>query len=504
MKYLFSLFIQKNRFCFIALFFTVLVSYGQDTTFYNLKMQKVVSISDSAAYYEIVYPPAASFNVWKILYDVNGQIVKEKKGINKNDKFWEGYTKKWHPNGQLQSIVQYAKGDIDTIRTFWENGTVKRFDTYKKGKLESGICYDSIGKIIPHFPYEVMSEFSGGFDELHKFIKQNLQYPDRALNRGIAGTVLIGFCIDKDGYVSEIEVRESVHKTLDDEAVRVVKMIPAWKPGIVDGIPVRTYYTIPIVFPINDFLSSGITISHSLSSNYKPVSDKNTWIGQNNEYLIISKKKASLQKGIEYQQFDISKHLKNRYIILCKNENNIKREHKFNIVCHAKDTLILSPEGNDIFELCEANKQNQYVFANSLLTYKFERLYYETTIYYLDFKLKITLVIDSAKNSKITLKDESKSKTSVIKSTISKNNYERLLSILSSYDLSNYANKIDNNKCRNQILEIRYNGQNKTFEGCNDISLPTQYSKLPHFLTEYIAQKASIDMQSERRKNKAK
>jgi len=215
----------------IALFFTVLVSYGQDTTFYNLKMKKVVSISDSVAYYEIVYPPADSFDVWKILYNMGGQIIREKKGITKNDKFWEGYTKKWHPNGELQSIIQYAKGDYDTIRTFWENGTAKRLDTYKAGELESGICYDSIGNIIPHFPYEVMPEFPGGFDEMYKFIKQNLLYPNRALNRGITGSVLIMFYIEKDGAVSDVEVKESVHKDLDEEAVRVIKMLPAWKPG---------------------------------------------------------------------------------------------------------------------------------------------------------------------------------------------------------------------------------------------------------------------------------
>jgi len=206
------------------------------------------------------------------------------------------------------------------------------------------------------------------------------------------------------------------------------------------------------------------------------------------------------RKGIEYQQFDIVKHVKNRYITLCKNENNIKREHNFNIVRHTKDTLILSPEGKDIFELCETNEQNQYVFANSLLTYKFERLYYETKINYHGFKLKITLVIDSTKNAKIILKDESNDRTSVIKSTISKKNYERLLSILSSYDLSNYANKAIDNKYRNQILEISYNGLNKTLEGCNDISFPIQYSKLPHLLTEFIAQEAGIDIQSERKK----
>ena len=82
----------KNIFFLIALFSTVILSYGQDTTYYNLKKFEVKSDSDSIAFYQISYPPDGSYDVWKIMYNIDEQMVKETKGVKKN-KFWEGYAK---------------------------------------------------------------------------------------------------------------------------------------------------------------------------------------------------------------------------------------------------------------------------------------------------------------------------------------------------------------------------------------------------------------------------
>jgi len=168
--------IKFNKLCLVALFFVVFVSYGQDTIYYNAKMQKVPPASDSIAYYEVVYPPSDSYNIWEILYEMNGEIVKEKKGVEKNERLWGGYIKKWHSNRNLHYIIQYRESKYDTIRTYWENGAEKRFDSFKNGKLDFGICYDSIGNLIPHFPYDIMPEFPNGIDALYKFIRQNTQY----------------------------------------------------------------------------------------------------------------------------------------------------------------------------------------------------------------------------------------------------------------------------------------------------------------------------------------
>lgn len=123
------------------------------------------------------------------------------------------------------------------------------------------------------------------------------------------------------------------------------------------------------------FLNSLIFI-HFLSYS-QPKIDKITWIGENNEYLNISKKKTSLQKGMEYQEFKVAKFDKNNFIILSKTDDGKKIEQKYNIVHFTKDTLILVPKGEDIFKLAEINEENQYIFFNSMLTYKFEEFYAE-------------------------------------------------------------------------------------------------------------------------------
>jgi hypothetical protein len=253
------------------------------------------------------------------------------------------------------------------------------------------------------------------------------------------------------------------------------------------------------------FLSSLILI-HFLTCS-QPKIDKITWVGQNNEHLNISKKTASLQKGMKFQEFGVVKYVKNNYIILAQIDHGTAFAQMYNIVHFTKDTLILVPEGMDFFELCEANEQNQYIFVNSLLTYKFVSLYYETPInnHYGVLK-RVAIYIDSARNSKITLTDESIKKTITFKSSIDKKDYERLIKILSSCDISNYPEVntvIDDKNCRRQIFEIRCNAQIKTFKGCNGaFIIPSGYADLSGFLAEFVSLKANIDIKSERKKGK--
>jgi len=71
---------------------------------------------------------------------------------------------------------------------------------------------------------------------------------------------------------------------------------------------------------------------------------KITWVGQNKEYLNISKKTATLQKGREYTEFNMVKYVKNKYFILSKDTPWNSYKTKFNIVSITQDTLILAPE----------------------------------------------------------------------------------------------------------------------------------------------------------------
>ena len=103
---------------------------------------------------------------------------------------------------------------------------------------------------VVSFP-DVMPEPIGGMDAMYVYLRANLKYPQRALENYIQGQVAIEFVVEKDGSISEVKVLSGVFPDLDNEALRVVKAMPKWKPGIQNGKPVRCLYSIPIRFSIN-------------------------------------------------------------------------------------------------------------------------------------------------------------------------------------------------------------------------------------------------------------
>ncbi len=97
-----------------------------------------------------------------------------------------------------------------------------------------------------------MPEPYGGAAAWNKFLGRNLKYPDMAVDGHIQGKVWVSFIVEKDGHLSNIVVERGLGYGTNEEAIRVLKMSPAWKPGVQNGQPVRVRYTLPINFLIND------------------------------------------------------------------------------------------------------------------------------------------------------------------------------------------------------------------------------------------------------------
>jgi periplasmic protein TonB len=100
------------------------------------------------------------------------------------------------------------------------------------------------------FIVEDMPEFPGGELALRQFIANSIKYPVIAQENGIQGRVYVTFVVDADGSVSEPRIARGVDPSLDKEALRVVGMLPRWKPGRQRGKPVRVSYTVPINFQL--------------------------------------------------------------------------------------------------------------------------------------------------------------------------------------------------------------------------------------------------------------
>ena len=97
---------------------------------------------------------------------------------------------------------------------------------------------------------EDMPVFPGGEQAMMEFVAKNVQYPKEAMEKEISGRVLVGFIVEKDGSISETEVVKGIGGGCDEEAVRVVKAMPKWKPGKQDGKPVRVHFILPLTFKL--------------------------------------------------------------------------------------------------------------------------------------------------------------------------------------------------------------------------------------------------------------
>ena len=99
---------------------------------------------------------------------------------------------------------------------------------------------------------EQMPEFPGGEEAIREFVAKNIQYPQKAIDAGAYGRVFVGFVIEPDGSVSNVTLLRGIGFGCDEEAMRVVKMMPKWKPGMQKGEAVRVSYMIPINFKLED------------------------------------------------------------------------------------------------------------------------------------------------------------------------------------------------------------------------------------------------------------
>ena len=109
---------------------------------------------------------------------------------------------------------------------------------------------------------EVMPEFPGGMAECLKFLGKNIKYPVQSQQAGVQGKVIVQFVVEKDGSVSNPKVVRSIDPDLDGEAVRVISIMPKWKPGMQKGQAVRVKYTVPVTFRLDR--SAGADDTHRI------------------------------------------------------------------------------------------------------------------------------------------------------------------------------------------------------------------------------------------------
>jgi protein TonB len=104
------------------------------------------------------------------------------------------------------------------------------------------------GKVFTYV--EEMPTFPGGEAAMYEYISRKIVYPALARENGITGRVFMNFIVDKDGNIKDVKVLRGIGGGCDEEATRVIKAMPNWKPGKQNGRAVQVSFNVPINFTL--------------------------------------------------------------------------------------------------------------------------------------------------------------------------------------------------------------------------------------------------------------
>lgn len=107
-------------------------------------------------------------------------------------------------------------------------------------------------KVAPVTFVEEMPTFTGGETERLRFLQDNIQYPQRAAETGIQGSVYVRFVVDSKGNITDAEVLRGIGGGCDEEALRVINAMPQWHPGKQNGRAVRVFFNMSIMFKLQN------------------------------------------------------------------------------------------------------------------------------------------------------------------------------------------------------------------------------------------------------------
>jgi protein TonB len=143
------------------------------------------------------------------------------------------------------ALLPLAAARAQEVRTLTAStGTDSAAQTATEGSAGA----EAAAAPVVYHAAEVMPAFPGGSAAQMAFLRDKLKYPEEALSKGVSGKVLVQFVVDERGHLLDPKVVKGLGAGLDEEALRLVRIMPWWTPGLVAGKPVKVFYTLPIVF----------------------------------------------------------------------------------------------------------------------------------------------------------------------------------------------------------------------------------------------------------------
>jgi len=152
---------------------------------------------------------------------------------------------------RIVDTLSKEEAELETAGDIFSSGNSKMDDTATyvadtKPLIEAPI----IEKTVEIFELNEKPFFPDGDAGLIKYVAENTKYPIPALEGGIEGTVYIRFVVTRNGNIGDAKVMRGADPLLDEEALRVVKTLPKWTPGKINGTPVNVWFIIPVKFKL--------------------------------------------------------------------------------------------------------------------------------------------------------------------------------------------------------------------------------------------------------------
>ena len=174
----------------------------------------------------------------------------------------KNFTAEGTPNPNINFTIREVERHGDTMMYSMDPFTISGdIVTKLKNKIMTDEDIDvevtEVGCVDNDTVYNVveqMPEFPGKEKAMMEFMTHNIHYPEEAKEKGIEGRVFVQFVVEKDGSINEVKVLKGIGHGCDEEAVRVVKSMPKWKPGKQKGKPVRVHYQMPFFFKLTENL----------------------------------------------------------------------------------------------------------------------------------------------------------------------------------------------------------------------------------------------------------
>jgi periplasmic protein TonB len=230
---------------------------------YNKHLYKALLLAVTILLAGLAYPVVSGYNIHKILNpDWDGTVELSPPPVIP-DEVVPPPPPPPPPTTELQKKVAFVVPDVITGEVLGEIDPLNMDDFIKNSTNEpinltlepvvekqKDIIEEPIAQDVTFMIAEEMPAYPGGESERQKFLTDNIQYPPQAAEIGLQGTIYLEFVVDSKGNITNVKILRGIGSGCDEEAVRVIKMMPQWHPGKQNGKPVRVLYHMAIGFQL--------------------------------------------------------------------------------------------------------------------------------------------------------------------------------------------------------------------------------------------------------------